>query len=150
PLLSLARRGARTGLAARRYAARLGQVMAALQPSIVHSNGIKTHLLTRLAGLTEPAVLWRIPGFFGARRFLARALRWAASTARGAIAISQAVARDANRLLLRLPIDIVYNAVDTDYFAPGPGDGKLLDHLAGLPPADAATIRIGLVATFAP
>jgi glycosyltransferase involved in cell wall biosynthesis len=150
PLLSLARRSAQAGMAARRYAARLGQTVTALRPSIVHSNGIKSHLLTRLAGLTEPAVLWHIRDFLGSRSLLAPALRWAAGTARGAIAISHAVGRDAHNLLPRLPIDVAYNAVDTGYFSPAPGDGKLLDELASLPAAQPATTRIGLVATFAP
>ena len=47
-----------------------------------------------------------------------------------------------------LPLEVVYNAVDIDVFAP---EGRTLDldQLAGLPPSAAGTISIGLVATFA-
>jgi glycosyltransferase involved in cell wall biosynthesis len=173
PLLALAGRGARAGMAARRYAADLSRILAELQPTLVHSNGIKFHLLTRMLrshgrrgnawaprwlwrrrsrnGFSDqpPPMLWHIRDFLGARSLLAPALRWAASAARGAIAISEAVGRDARSLFPRLPIDIVHNAVDTNHFCPGAGNGRLLDDLAGLPRADAATIRIGLPATFA-
>src|SRR5439155_868330 len=62
---------------------------------------------------------------------------------------SHAVEADARALLPRLPVAVVPNAVDTDHFAPGPADGRLLDELAGLPAAGAGTVRVGLVATYA-
>jgi glycosyltransferase involved in cell wall biosynthesis len=149
PLFALARRGLRMGMAARRYGAELRHNVAALEPDIVHSNGIKFHLLTRWARLHQYPVLWHLRDFLGSRPLLATPLRWAATAARGAIAISLAIAQDAQALLSRLPIEVVYNAVDTTYFSPGAGDGQRLDDLAGLAPAPPATIRIGLPATFA-
>jgi glycosyltransferase involved in cell wall biosynthesis len=80
---------------------------------------------------------------------MARALRWASARAGGVIVISRAVGRDARSVLRRLPIDVVYNAVDTDYFLPRPGDGRRLDALAGLPVPEPETLRVGLVATYA-
>jgi glycosyltransferase involved in cell wall biosynthesis len=52
-------------------------------------------------------------------------------------------------VLPRLPVDFVYNAIDTDEFSPHPVPGIWLDGLAGLSEANQGTIRIGLVATFA-
>src|SRR5262249_22818688 len=48
-----------------------------------------------------------------------------------------------------LAISVVRNAVDTDHFAPADRDGAELDRIAGLPPADPGTVRVGLVATYA-
>ena len=80
---------------------------------------------------------------------MARALRWACKGVSRAIAISEAVARDAGAILKGVPVTVVYNAVDTAQFVPGPGDGAWLDRLAGLPAAGDGTIRVGLVATYA-
>jgi glycosyltransferase involved in cell wall biosynthesis len=94
-------------------------------------------------------VVWHIHDFVGARPVVARALRWSSRRAAGAIAISEAVAQDARHTLPNVPVDVVYNAIDTDRFAPGPGEGATLDALAGLPLAAPGTVRVGLVATYA-
>jgi glycosyltransferase involved in cell wall biosynthesis len=146
---SLARRGAAAGWALWRYARCLRAVIGELEPDVVHSNGVKFHLLTRLAGLRRCPVVWHVRDFLSLRPLLAPALRWASAGAGGAIAISHAVARDVRKVLPRLSPRVVYNAVDTDTFSPGPADGSRLDALAGLPPAEAGTLRVGLVATFA-
>ncbi len=59
------------------------------------------------------------------------------------------MATDARRVLGRIPVRLVYNAVDIETFRPGPGDGPGLDDLAGLPPLPSETARVGLVATYA-
>jgi glycosyltransferase involved in cell wall biosynthesis len=59
------------------------------------------------------------------------------------------VAADARTVLGRVPVVPVYYAVDTDHLAPADRDGAELDRLAGLPPADPGTVRVGLVATYA-
>ena len=66
-----------------------------------------------------------------------------------AVANSWSVADDARRVLPGVRVEAVLNAVDTDRFAPGPGDGPGLDRLAGLPPAPPGAVRVGLVATYA-
>jgi glycosyltransferase involved in cell wall biosynthesis len=132
-----------------RYANKLRKLLANLQPTVIHSNGIKFHLLTRIARLNHAVIVWHMHDFLGSRPLMARALRWAGQRAAGAIAISQAVAKDAKRILPFVPVEVVPNAVDTAYFSPGPGDGARLDQLAKLPPVESAVVRIGLVATFA-
>ena len=148
-LLGLAARAAPAGLAGMHYARGLGRLIREIGPDVVHSNGIKSHLLLRLASLKGIPVVWHLHDFTATRPVMARVLRWAASGAAGAIAISEAVGRDGRRVLDPLPVAVVYNAVDVDQFTPGPGDGARLDALANLPPLDPGVPRVGLVATYA-
>jgi glycosyltransferase involved in cell wall biosynthesis len=147
-LATLAGRGAGALAAACRYARRLRRFADALRPDVVHSNSIKFHLLTRLVRLRGPLVVWHVRDFLGVRPLMARILRYASGGV-GAVAISQAVGDDARKVLPGVPVAVVYNAIDTDEFSPGPGDGAWLDRLAGLPPAGPDVVRIGLVATYA-
>ena len=45
---------------------RLRVAVRRVRPTLLHSNGIKTHLLARLAGLDALPLLWHIHDFFGA------------------------------------------------------------------------------------
>ena len=148
-MLGLAARAAPAGLVGMRYARGLGRLIREIGPDLVHSNGIKSHLLLRLAGLDGIPVVWHLHDFTATRPVMAKALRWASRGAAGAIAISEAVGRDGRRVLDPLPVQVVYNAVDVDHFTPGPGDGASLDALANLPPLDSGIPRVGLVATYA-
>jgi glycosyltransferase involved in cell wall biosynthesis len=147
--LDLAGRGTVAGWAAWQSAARLRRLVAAVRPALVHSNSLKFHLLTWLARLPGTAVVWHQHDFAGQRPLLSRLLRWAAGAATGVVAVSRAVAEDVRALLPGRPVEVVYNAVDTDRFSPGPGDGRVLDELAGLAPAGPDAVRVGLVATYA-
>ncbi|BAZ32282.1 group 1 glycosyl transferase [Cylindrospermum sp. NIES-4074] len=108
-----------------------------LKPDLIHSNGIKTHLLVALAGIKGIPVVWHIHDFYGSRPLMALALKWMSDRATIGIAISQAVAQDARTTLPRLPVEVIYNAVDINYFSPA---------LSTLP---SSPFRVGLVATFA-
>jgi glycosyltransferase involved in cell wall biosynthesis len=114
---------------------------------VVHSNGIKTHLLSRFVLPSNIPLVWHLHDFYGLRPAAARLLRHASGNVRAGIAISQAVARDAARVLPRVPLTTVMNAVDLQRFAPGVGQD--LDRLAGMAPAPNGTFRAGLVATYA-
>jgi glycosyltransferase involved in cell wall biosynthesis len=76
-------------------------------------------------------------------------LRAAGRRAVGVLAISQAVARDVRAVLPRCPVRLLYNAIDVERFAPGPGDGAWLDEQAGFSPAPEPVVRVGLLATYA-
>jgi glycosyltransferase involved in cell wall biosynthesis len=79
---------------------------------------------------------------------MARLLRRAAGRAAAAVAVSKAVAADAAAVCgSALRIATVYNAVDLDRFTPG-GAALDVDAAAGMPPAPAGTVRVGLVATM--
>ena len=131
------------------YLRRLASALRGLRPDVVHSNGIKAHLLTAAARPRGAKLVWHLHDFLAPRPMAGRVLGAAARVGRpdAAVAISWAVAEDAGRVIPRVPVTVVPNGIDTTRFSPGPGDGPALDRLAGLPPTDA--VRVGLVATYA-
>ena len=126
---------------------RLRTALKSINPTIVHSNDSKSHLLAAHAA-GRAGIVWHVRDFLGSRRVIGRALAWESRRALGAIAISAAVGHDAQEVLPHIPIEVVYNAIDVDHFTPGVGDGRRLDELSGLPPAPDGAVRIGLVGTF--
>lgn len=143
------RRGLAAGWSLWRYARWLRAVVRELQPQLIHSNGIKYHLLSRLAGFDDLPLVWHMHDFIGTRPVVARGLRWASARPDIVLAVSQAVASDTRAVLDRVPVRMVYNGIDTLRFSPGKLGGESLDGLAGLGPAPSGTIRVGLVATYA-
>lgn len=131
----------------------LRRLLGRLQPSLIHSNGIKTHLALALSAGGSPRIqarrVWHVHDFLRARPLIARPLGVASRSVSAIVAVSDAVARDARRVLSNRRIHTVRNVVDTAQFFPGDGDGEKLDRLAGLSPADAGTVRVALVATYA-
>jgi glycosyltransferase involved in cell wall biosynthesis len=128
---------------------RLRQIVADLRPDLLHSNGIKTHVLSYLAGIDRIPTLWHVHDFYGARLLAARLLTRAARRVRGAVAVSQAVAADFACHVGSAPLTVIPNAIDVERFRPQSRDGSVLDRLAQLPPSPPETVRIGLVATYA-
>ncbi len=127
----------------------LRRSVAEVAPDLLHSNGIKTHLLSAAtAGLPLKRV-WHIHDFLGERPLVRRALRVLSPLASAAIANSAAVGDDAKQVLFRVPVHVIYNGVDTARFSPSPSEAARLDTLAGLPEAPEGTLRVGLVATYA-
>jgi glycosyltransferase involved in cell wall biosynthesis len=116
-----------------------------MRPGVVHSNGLKTHLLAAAIRPRSAAVVWHIHDFYSHRPLAGKLLRRLRADI--AVAISDSVRRDTERVLPGLPVRLVRNAVDTGHFAPAGRDPAELDHLAGLPPA--SVVRVGLVATYA-
>src|SRR5262249_61226049 len=81
------------------YVARLRAAIRRFDPDLVHSNGIKTHLLTRVAVARHVPVVWHLHDFYGLRAVAARLLRCGCGQVRMGIAVSRAVAADAARVL---------------------------------------------------
>ena len=131
-LTALLRHGLTAAPAAWDYVARLRRQVRRLAPDVIHSNGLKTHLLARLVRGEAP-VLWHAHDFVSGRPAVGRMLRLARRGAAGA-AVSTAVARDLGRCVPGLPVHVVYNTVDAARFSPAPRDGAWLDAAAGLPP----------------
>lgn len=131
------------------FVLRLRREVTRFSPDLVHSNGIKTHLLSRFAVPKSVPVVWHVHDLYGSRRLAGWLLRRARSGVRAAIAISNLVATDTRATLPGVPVDVVPNAVDLSHFAAGAGDGDALDRLASLAPAPPGTVRVGLVATYA-
>jgi glycosyltransferase involved in cell wall biosynthesis len=131
------------------YASRLRQLVRKLGATLLHSNGLRYHLLTGLARPAGVPTVWHIRDFITPRPVLRRLLRLARRGVSLAVANSEATAADARAALPRVPVVTLYNGIDLNTFTPGPGDPDRLDHLAGLTAAAPGTVRVGLVATYA-
>jgi glycosyltransferase involved in cell wall biosynthesis len=145
-LASFTHRAARGAVEVPEYGRRLRAVVRRFAPSIVHSNGIKMHLLAAAVRERTPLV-WHVRDFIGVRPLVSRAMRLLSRRATAAIAISKAVAADARRVVPDLPISVLYDAIDTAVFAP---EGRMadLDTLAGDDRAE-GVVRVGFIATYA-
>jgi glycosyltransferase involved in cell wall biosynthesis len=125
---------------------RLRRALAEIAPAVVHSHGVKSHLLAAAALPRGAALAWHLHDFLAGRPVSVRLLRWAVPRVAAVLAVSGAVARDA---LQRLGVEprVLHNAVDLEAFSPA-GPALDLDRAAGLPPAAPGTVRVGLVATL--
>ena len=133
----------------RRYRADLRRIIRELAPDIVHSNGLKMHLLGAQATPAATPLVWHLHDYVSTRPLGARALAHYASVAAAVIAPSRSVAADFCSLRGRLPpVYAIANAVDLARFSPH-GDTLDLDHRAGLPAPGDSVVRVGLVATCA-
>jgi glycosyltransferase involved in cell wall biosynthesis len=144
----------RTVPSARRFASELRAAVADTGAEIIHSNGIKCHLLTGLARLEEAPLIWHVRDFIGQRPLARRLLRWAASPAVTVIANSRAVAEDVRQVLGGAAsghgVEVVYNGIDIHHFSPDPDPG-IAPHAAlrSLHVGPADTVRVGLVGSYA-
>jgi glycosyltransferase involved in cell wall biosynthesis len=131
------------------YCVALRRRVRRYRPCLVHSNGFKMHVLSMPAALGLCPVVWHLHDFVSSRPLMSHVLGAFANRVAGCIANSESVAADANRILrLKRPPARIYNAINFETFTPS-GRALDLDTLAGLPPATAGTVRIGLVGTFA-
>lgn len=130
------------------FGLRLRAAIAGWRPTIVHSNGVKAHLLAALATSRSVRLFWHLHDFPRQRPVSGRLLQLLAHRTQGLVAVSHAVGVDARRLIgRRAPVHVVPNIVDVDHFQPGPGDPAVLGETTAAP--HDPTLRIGLVATYA-
>jgi glycosyltransferase involved in cell wall biosynthesis len=131
------------------YARHLQRRILDFHPDIIHTNGLKMHLLGARVRPSDAKLVWHLHDYPATRRVAARLLTSQSSRCDAMLANSESVAADARRMFgARVPMHTVYNSVDLDRFNPS-GPRVDLDALAGLPPLPAGGIRVGLVATFA-
>jgi glycosyltransferase involved in cell wall biosynthesis len=130
------------------YGLRLRREMRTFEPTLIHSNGLKTHLLSALVPLRGVPVVWHVHDFVGQRAVMAHVLRALAWRPRSFIAISRSVAGDITDALGRPGSTVVYNGIDTTAFV-AEGERADLDALAGIEPAPLGVPRVGLIATYA-
>jgi glycosyltransferase involved in cell wall biosynthesis len=131
------------------YLRRLRRLLRRHAPAIIHSNGLKMHLLGAWSRPRGTSVIWHFHDFAARRRLTSRLLRRSAGRCAAIVANSKSVAEDARNVCGdALAVHPVWNAVDLDRFSPS-GPRLDVDALAHLPPGDAGTVRVGLVATFA-
>ncbi|WP_439625387.1 glycosyltransferase family 4 protein [Gemmata sp.] len=131
------------------FVARLRDRIAKFAPNLVHSNGIKTHLLSPFVVPKRVPLVWHAHDFYGSRPVAGWLLRRARARVKAVVAISNAVAADVRAVLPGVPVRVVPNAIDISRFCQGAGDGPELDRLAGVLVAPTGTLRVGLVATYA-
>lgn len=130
------------------YLRALHRTLAELAPDVVHTNGLKMHLLGALARPAGSRLVWHLHDFLAGRPAMRRLLRLTQRRCSVAVAVSQAVAADAAAALRPgLPVRVVRNRVDLARFTPE-GPAAPLASLAGLPPEERGTVRVGLVATL--
>ncbi len=127
-----------------KYLKQFRVVIREIDPDIIHSNGIKSHILTAMAKVKSP-VIWHIHDFYSTRPFIASVLRWFSNRAEIGIACSESAGEDARQVLPKLNIKVIYNAVDIDYFYPRPYRSLALEGID----TSTVAIKVGLVATFA-
>ncbi len=127
-----------------RWTQRLREKVSTMAPDVIHSNGIKTHLLWGLCSLRstlsngngEIPTIWHIHDFLTSRRFSRALLRWFSRKAFVSVANSSATLEKAHSVL-RCSLLRIYNGVSV---ATTVSKKKAVEH---------ATCRIGLVATYA-
>jgi glycosyltransferase involved in cell wall biosynthesis len=142
----------RAGIASLRFARTLRTAIAAARPDVVHSNGLKTHLLAGMAPLPGVPLVWHVRDFVSSRPIASMLLARSVRARPTVIAVSRAVADDVRAALRVDPIavHVIPNGIDTDHFAPSlVSEAADLDGLAGLAPAPRGALRVGLVATYA-
>lgn len=116
----------------------LRKVLKRLDPTIIHSNGIKAHILSALCAPKSARLIWHIRDYIGSRRLAGRLLALLRYRVHTLIAISHSIEEDLRRSLPNTPCRVVYNGIDCQHFVP----------IKGANPAK-KTLTVGLPATYA-
>ncbi|MDV3349885.1 glycosyltransferase family 4 protein [Leptothoe sp. LEGE 181152] len=122
-----------------RYLSSLHNRLACIRPDLIHSNGIKTHLLLGIMKRLPAPVVWHIHDFYSTRPLIGNMLRRLASNVDLGIAVSEAVARDVRTCLPNLSVTTIYNTVDLERFTFTESEVEVPNQ----------PLKVGLVATFA-
>jgi len=130
------------------YVRRLRCAIKDLAPDVVHTNGFKMHILGVWSRPQRTPMIWHVHDYVRPRPIMARMLRKYARHCSAVVTNSKSVADDVQSICGgELKVYPVHNAIDLDRFAPT-GSTLDLDALAGLPPAEAGTVKVGLVGTI--
>lgn len=134
-----------------RFLAELRDSIARARPDVVHSNGMKAHVLAAVLTSSQPRLAIHLHDFISARSASKWLLPTLSRVRRGAVFIanSRAVAEDFGHLAPSANVQTIYNVVDTDYFCPGPAEPGWLAGCAGMEAEPEGAITFGLVATYA-
>lgn len=139
---------------AMQYIVELGGLIDDLRPDVIHTHGLKMHILAAWAagtgrvGRDRPRVVWHLHDYVGTRPATARFLRWSLRYCDAIVTNSSSVAADVHETLRpSVPVVTMLNAVDLQRFTPS-GSCLDLDQLAGMPAAPSGTVHVGLIGTF--
>jgi glycosyltransferase involved in cell wall biosynthesis len=131
------------------YLRRLRAAIREFAPDVLHTNGLKMHLLGSEVRPLAPKLVWHLHDYLGPRPITASLLRSRRSRCAAIIANSSSVADDVRKAMMNeVKVFTVLNGVDLARFCPS-GDQLDLDLLAGLSRVAPGTVRIGLLGTFA-
>jgi len=131
------------------YASRLRKLLRQLNPDIIHTNGFKMHLLGAVVRPRGVPLIWHIHDYVRSRPLMARLMKLFHRRCSIALANSNSVREDVSAACGdRLPVQTLYNGIDTKVFSPH-GAKLNLDSLAGVPPPEPHILKVGMVATFA-
>jgi glycosyltransferase involved in cell wall biosynthesis len=130
------------------YLRRLRTTIAAFRPSVLHTNGLKAHVLgARVKGSAK--LVWHMHEYVGDRALTRSLLGAHAGRADAIVANSKSVANDIARALPKAARpQVIYNAVDLTTFVPD-GVAENLDARAGWAAPASPVVRVGLIGTFA-
>lgn len=133
------------------FVAQLRTAIANSRADVVHTNGMKAHLLAGLLAPARAKLVVHLHDFISTRRASKWLLPALGQIRQRAvfIAISHAVARDFASIAPTARIHTIYNVVDTDYFRAGALEPNWLARQANLEPPKSGTTTFGLVATYA-
>ena len=130
------------------YGRRLRSALRTLAPDVVHTHGMKAHLLAAWIAPRTARVIWHLHDYIGRRPRSASVLRGSLRRCAVVMANSASVAEDARRTLdARVPVVPVLNAVDLERFRPDGRRRPLGDGALGAVSAS-SPLRVGLVGTF--
>ncbi len=116
---------------------------------LIHTNGLKMHVLGAWSRTNEVPVVWHLHDFVGCRPVMSRLVKSHARWCACAIANSEAVAGDLRRVAGdSLDTHTVLNGINLERFSPA-GPAIDLDRAAGLSGAGPEIVRVGLIATMA-
>jgi glycosyltransferase involved in cell wall biosynthesis len=138
----------KASIGTRIYSRELARWLRKIGPDIIHTNGLKMHLLGAWTCPRSSALIWHIHDYVSLRRLMRRLLWPFRKSCRAVIVNSRSVAKDLEQVLPGLHVVCIYNAIDLQRFSPE-GNQLDLDMIAGLAPAAPGTVRVGLIATFA-
>lgn len=133
------------------FLARLRHALIRMRSDVVHSNGMKTHLLAGVVTPPSQRLVAHLHDFVGARSASRHLLPVLARVRDRVVFVanSMAVAEDFRGLAPRADVRTAYNVVDVDYFSPGVAEEAWLAEAAHLDPPAPGTVSFGLVATYA-
>lgn len=142
-------RGLRLAAGVLAYRRRFRTLLRRIDPDLIHSNGLKYHAITGLAGCGRAKLVWFLHDYLGSRRFLSRVLPRLGRSVRLLWANSRSVAEDIRQLMPRTPVEVLHCGIDLEKFSPGPSEAEWLDRQCEPPRDSGDVLRIGLVATYA-
>lgn len=131
------------------FARRFRDLLFRLQPDVLHTNGIKAHVVGATFAPRTLPIAMHVRDYLSERPIARHVLRALLRPSLHVIANSRSVADDVRAVLPSVAVKAIHNAIDTAVFCPGRPERSWLAALAGDDTPSATTLNIGLVATYA-